>query len=81
MPSSAQLRGCLQPADASAPRCRLTNELLRCRRGQRSQRSQAARRCLPKNPAPGRLMAGECVVLTKWNRLFSLRDADIIKAS
>lgn len=34
-----------------------------------------------KNPTLGRLMAQERAVLIKWNRLFSLRDTDIIKAS
>lgn len=33
------------------------------------------------NPGFCGLMARACTVLTKWNRLFSLRDTDIIKAS
>lgn len=33
------------------------------------------------NPGFCGLMARACTVLIKWNRLFSLRDTDIIKAS
>lgn len=77
MLSSARLLVYLQAANVSAPSAALTLTSFPDADGV----SSVGELSLPKSPAFGRLMAGECIVLIKWNRLFSLRDADIIKAS